>query len=74
MTSTVTTLDRAPGIEDPRRVSGAGTERPDPEVPQRARRRTFTVQYKLETLAAYDAAPDGEKGALLRREEPSPKT
>ncbi len=43
-------------------------ERPDPVVPERARRRTFTAKYKLEILAAYDAAPDGEKGALLRRE------
>ena len=41
---------------------------PNPEVPERARRRTFTAKYKLEILAAYDAAPDGEKGALLRRE------
>jgi transposase len=68
MTSMVTALDRAPGIEDPGRVSGAGTERPDPQVPERARRRTFTAKYKLEILAAYDAAADGEKGALLRRE------
>ena len=68
MTSTVTTLDRAPGIEDPGRVPGAGRERPGPEVPARARRRRFTAQYKLEILAAYDAAPEGEKGALLRRE------
>jgi transposase-like protein len=37
-------------------------------VPERARRRRFTATYKLEILAAYDAAPDGEKGALLRRE------
>ena len=69
MTSKVTTLVRATGIEDPGRMSGgAGRERPDPEVPERARRRTFTAKYKLEILAAYDAAPDGEKGALLRRE------
>ena len=69
MTSKVTTLVRATGIEDPGRMSGgAGTERPDPEVPERARRRTFTAKYKLEILAAYDAAADGEKGALLRRE------
>jgi transposase len=68
MTSTVTTLDRAPGIADPGRVVGAGRQRPDPEVPQRARRRRFTAQYKLEMLAAYDAAPAGDKGALLRRE------
>ena len=68
MTSTATRLDRAPGIADPGRVPGAGEQRPDPEVPARARRRTFTAQYKLEILAAYDAAADGEKGALLRRE------
>ena len=68
MTTMVTRLDRAPGIEDPGRVSGAGRQRPDPEVPERARRRTFTAQYKLEILAAYDAAAEGEKGALLRRE------
>jgi transposase len=68
MTSKVTALARAAGIDDPGRVSGAGTGRPDPEVPERARRRTFTAKYKAEILAAYDAAPDGEKGALLRRE------
>src|SRR5947209_1860422 len=50
------------------RVAGVETGRPDPEVPERARRRTFTAQHKLEIVAAYDAAPDGEKGALLRRE------
>jgi len=63
---TMTVLDLAPGIADPGRVDDA--ERPDPEVPERARRRTFTAKYKLEVLAAYEAAPDGEKGALLRRE------
>jgi len=68
MTSKVSMLDRATGIEDPGRVSDAGRQRPDPQVPERARRRTFTAKYKLEVLAAYDAAADGEKGALLRRE------
>src|SRR6185369_9009824 len=69
MTNKVTALVRATGIEDAGRMSGgAGGERPDPEVPERARRRTFTAKYKLEILAAYDAAPDGEKGAVLRRE------
>jgi transposase len=42
--------------------------RPDPEVPERARRRSFTAAYMQEVLAAYEAAPDGEKGAILRRE------
>jgi transposase len=65
---TTTVLDGSPGIADPRRVDRAGAARPDPEVPERARRRSFTAKYKLEVLAAYDAAPEGAKGAILRRE------
>ena len=65
---TMTVLDRAPVAGDAGRVTGERPERPDPEVPERARRRTFTAQYKLEVLAAYDAAGPGEKGAILRRE------
>lgn len=68
MTSKVTTLARVAGMEDPGRVADDVTRRSDPEVPERARRRTFTAKYKLEVLVAYDAAPDGEKGAVLRRE------
>ena len=68
MTSKVTRLARAVGMEDPGRVADDGTQRPDPEVPERARRRTFTAKHKLEVLDAYDAAPKGEKGAVLRRE------
>jgi transposase len=64
---TVTVLDRALVAGDTGRVTG-GQERPDPEVPEKARRRTFTAQYKQEILAAYEAAADGEKGAILRRE------
>jgi transposase len=73
MTSKVTRLMPETGIDDPGPGHAPGQEdalpqRPDPEVPERARRRTFTAKYKLEILAAYDAAADGEKGALLRRE------
>jgi transposase-like protein len=64
----MTVLDRALAAGDAGQVSGERQERPDPEVPERARRRTFTAAYKQEMLAAYDAAPDGEKGAVLRRE------
>jgi len=69
MTISLSMLDRGPGIEDPGPVDGAGTQRPDPEVPERARRRTFTAKYKLEILTKADActAP-GEIGELLRRE------
>ncbi len=65
---TMTVLDRALVAGDAGRVTGERQERPDPEVPEKARRRTFTAQYKLDVLAAYDAAGPGEKGALLRRE------
>jgi transposase len=68
MTTKVSPLLRATGVEDPGRVDGAGTARPNPEVPERAKRRSFTAQYKLDIVAEYDAAPDGEKGAVLRRE------
>ena len=60
-------LDRVLVAADAGLVADA-QERPDPEVPERARRRTFTAKYKLEVLAAYEAAEPGEKGAILRRE------
>jgi hypothetical protein len=65
---TVTALDRALAAGDAGRVTGERPERPDPEVPEKARRRTFTAQYKLDVVAEYDAAATGEKGAVLRRE------
>ena len=42
------------------------TSGPDP-APKPARR-TFPAEYKLRILAEYESAPDGEKGAILRRE------
>jgi len=42
---------------------------PDPEVPEKARRRRFTAEYKLTILDEYDRLTEpGAKGALLRRE------
>src|SRR5438876_61747 len=53
-------------------IVSVGPGRPDPEVPERlerARRRQFTVGYKLRILSEADAArTTGEIGALLRRE------
>lgn len=49
----------------------APPERPNPEVstlPPRARRRQFTVAYKLRILQEADHTALGELGALLRRE------
>ena len=43
-------------------------EHPDPEVPERASRRTYTAQYKLRILAEYERRDRDGKGALLRRE------
>ena len=62
----MTVLDRVAVVADPGSVSGQ--QDPDPEVPERARRRSFTAKYKLEVLAAYEAAELGERGAILRRE------
>ena len=64
---TVTVLDRALVAGDAGRVTGE-QDRPDPEVPEKARRRSFTAQYKLDVVAEYDAAATGEKDAVLRRE------
>ena len=57
---------RAPA---PVEESSLGEIRPDPEVPERAKRRYFSAQYKLRVLEEADAcqAP-GEVGVLLRRE------
>ncbi len=42
---------------------------PDPEVPEKARRRRFSAAYKLRVLRAAEACTEpGEIGALLRRE------
>jgi transposase-like protein len=42
---------------------------PDPEVPEKAARRRFTAEYKLNILRQADQArTPGEIGALLRRE------
>src|ERR1700691_42945 len=65
---TMTALDRALAAGDAGQVTGERQERPDPEVPERARRRTVTAQYKQQVLGAYEGAPEGEKGAVLRRE------
>lgn len=38
------------------------------EVPERAKQRVYSAEYKLKVLAEYEPLGDGEKGALLRRE------
>lgn len=41
---------------------------PNPEVPERAKRRSYTAKYKLEILAEYEGLDRDAKGSLLRRE------
>ena len=60
--STTMTVDTAA------RQAGPMDEVPDPQVPQRARRRTYTARYKRDVLAEYEACDRAGKGALLRRE------
>jgi transposase-like protein len=47
-----------------------GNERPDPEVPAKARRRRFSAQYKKKVLEEVDVCKGRSEavGALLRRE------
>ena len=44
------------------------TEPPEPEVAERAKRRSYTAQYKLRILAEYERRDRDGRGALLRRE------
>jgi transposase len=44
----------------------ASADAPDPAA--KPSRRAFSPAYKLAMVAAYENAPNGEKGALLRRE------
>lgn len=44
-------------------------DRPDPEVPEKGKRRRFTADYKLWVLKQVDACTEpGQVGSLLRRE------
>ncbi len=40
----------------------------NPEVPERAKRRRFTAEYKMRIVQEADRCSAGEQGALLRRE------
>jgi transposase len=53
---------------DPASHAGRVGQVPDPQVPERASRRSYPARYKLEVLAEYEALDRDGKGALLRRE------
>jgi len=50
-------------------TGGMTSDEQDPQVPARAKRRSYTAKYKLAILAEYDNADRAGKGALLRREK-----
>ena len=54
-----------PSKKQPEQPPAPG-ERPDPAP--RPSRRVFSPEYKLAIVAEYENAPNGEKGAILRRE------
>jgi transposase len=57
----VTAEDRSAGLT-------GRVDDPDPEVPERAKRRSYTARYKLEILDEYEGLDRDAKGSLLRRE------
>ena len=60
---TVLTTIAGPGTH-----AGVVSAHPSGEVPERAKRRTFTAAYKLAIVAEYEAAGPGVRGEVLRRE------
>ena len=54
----MTTMTAEPGG----RHDGPMEAIPDPEVPERARRRTYTAGYKRDVLAEYEAADRAGRG------------
>jgi hypothetical protein len=46
---------------------------PDPEVPERARRRQYSAKYKLETLAEYDRLDREAKDACCAGRASTPR-
>ena len=48
--------------------AGVVTDHSSGEVPERARRRTFTAAYKLKIVQEYEDAEAGARGEVLRRE------
>lgn len=72
MTSTMAT---PAGADEVSTTTPTPSTAPAPAAPSvggpregRAKRRTFTSEYKRRIVAEYDAAPSGTKGAVLRRE------
>ena len=66
----MTTTTALVGSEETTTTTSPTASTPAADGPRagRAKRRTFTTEYKRRIVAEYDAAPNGTKGAVLRRE------
>jgi transposase len=62
----VSTTGPVPSNEDDHSAAGVEGVVADPSA--RPFRRTFTAEYRARVVAEYEAAPHGEKSAVLRRE------
>jgi transposase-like protein len=68
MNGTARPASQGTRLSDFANEGGREAPRPNPEVLARAKRRTYTGEYKLQVLAEADAARrSGEIGAVLRR-------
>ena len=68
-TTATTTAETPVEVSDPTsQLSAAAAPTPDGPRSGRAARRSFTVEYQQAIVAEYEAAPTGQKGAVLRRE------
>ena len=70
MTSTMAASAGSDEASNPMAFAASAPAAPAPGGPRegRAKRRTFSTEYKRRIVAEYDAAPNGTKGAVLRRE------
>ena len=64
----VSTEERQGGAGERDRSSASSGPRAADGPSPRPSRRSFSPEYKLEIVAEYESAPNGEKGAILRRE------
>jgi transposase-like protein len=63
------TTEQQPEQQHKQQQAEGDTKIPDPEVVTKAKRRTFTAEYKLRIVEEADACTEaGQIGALLRRE------
>ncbi len=64
-------MGRTKAVEQRAGQAGSRGDVPEPQVPERALRSTYTAKYKRGVLAENEACVRAGRGALLRRESDS---